>query len=380
MNFAGVRHIDMQSPTVSIIIPLYNHEKYIEAALLSVVNQTYPHLEIIVIDDGSTDNSADCLRSITDSRIQYIYQENQGAHSAINRGVELATGEYVAILNSDDIYHHRRIETFIGYCERHDTIDAVFSYVQCVDDKEAYLHLIEGTKDNWKGEDSRMNFADSDDIFLQLLGGNFLCTTSNLFCRKSVFSELGTFSGLRYTHDYEFFLRLTFYKSAAIVDKPLLCYRIHGENTLKESQTKVFLEVGLVLTGVLTDYDLTKYFRQYGTEDFLVRLFHSIQFYQTEKFALLLLLARLKYDPENLLLQEIVENQEHRLRIEECKKLDEEREKNGAFAKLQENRDEDLKRLKNRERELELTVQTILRSKSYRLARALSLPIRWIKR
>jgi len=88
---------------ISIIIPAYNHEEYITEAINSVLNQSVKDYEIIIINDGSTDSTEQRILSIHDKRIQYISQKNSGAHSAINRGINLAQGEYISILNSDDI-------------------------------------------------------------------------------------------------------------------------------------------------------------------------------------------------------------------------------------------------------------------------------------
>ena len=90
---------------VSIIIPVYKVEKYLNECVQSVVNQTYKDLEIILINDGSTDESEqECKKAeINDERIRYFYQENAGVSSARNYGMKLAQGEYIAFLDSDDV-------------------------------------------------------------------------------------------------------------------------------------------------------------------------------------------------------------------------------------------------------------------------------------
>ncbi|MBZ4664696.1 MAG: glycosyl transferase family 2 [Caloramator sp.] len=100
------------SPLVSVIIPMYNVEKYISDTLESVLNQTYKNLEIIIIDDGSTDKSVDIVTSFKDkfNNIQYIYQKNSGVSSARNKGIYNAKGEYIAFLDSDDLWEKTKIE------------------------------------------------------------------------------------------------------------------------------------------------------------------------------------------------------------------------------------------------------------------------------
>lgn len=98
------------SKKVSIIIPIFNSFNYIEHTLNSVKNQTYENLEIIIVDDGSTDGSSKIVRSFKDTRIIYIQQDNKGAANARNRGLKKATGDYIQYLDSDDILHPRKIQ------------------------------------------------------------------------------------------------------------------------------------------------------------------------------------------------------------------------------------------------------------------------------
>ena len=106
----------MSAPLVSVVIPAYNHERYVGAAIESVLEQTYSNFELIVVDDGSTDRTADIIKKYSDKRISYYYQENQDAYNTINRGISLARGQFIAILNSDDIYHKKRLETLLSAC------------------------------------------------------------------------------------------------------------------------------------------------------------------------------------------------------------------------------------------------------------------------
>ena len=91
------------NPLVSICIPSFNSEKYIEETLTSLFNQTYQHLEIIVVDDGSTDNTINKLASIKDSRFTFTVQQNKGASAARNKAYSLSTGEYIKFMDADDL-------------------------------------------------------------------------------------------------------------------------------------------------------------------------------------------------------------------------------------------------------------------------------------
>ena len=89
---------------ISVVIPLYNKEKYIKRAIESVLNQTFQKFEIIVVNDGSTDKSAEIVQNIKDPRIRLINQKNAGVSAARNRGIQEAKYEYIAFLDADDFW------------------------------------------------------------------------------------------------------------------------------------------------------------------------------------------------------------------------------------------------------------------------------------
>ncbi len=103
---------------VSIIIPVFNAEKYLDECLLSVTGQSYRNIEIICIDDGSQDNSRAICEdwAMKDRRVHYTYQDNQGVSSARNKGLEISTGNYVCFVDSDDIIHYKFVETLLEKC------------------------------------------------------------------------------------------------------------------------------------------------------------------------------------------------------------------------------------------------------------------------
>lgn len=110
---------------VSVIIPVYNREKSVVEAVNSVLKQTYKDLELIVVDDGSTDGTQKVLSQIHDSRFHYIYQNNDGACSARNHGIDLANGNYIAFHDSDDIWHIDKLAKQMEIFEKYDP-DIVF--------------------------------------------------------------------------------------------------------------------------------------------------------------------------------------------------------------------------------------------------------------
>jgi len=108
-------------PKVSIIIPTYNQSQYLEEAMESVLNQTYQNIEIIIVDDGSTDNTSEVVKSF-DNKIIYIPQKNKGASSARNAGIKKAQGQYVAFLDSDDMWIKNKLEKQIKFIQNNPEI------------------------------------------------------------------------------------------------------------------------------------------------------------------------------------------------------------------------------------------------------------------
>lgn len=229
--------------SLSVIIPLYNHERYIDATLDSVMAQTLPPHEIIVVDDGSQDASLQRVRQRAeqDRRIMVWSHPNQGAHYTINTGLQHATGSYIAILNSDDCYHPRRLATCLQALEQDEEAAAVCSALSFMDENGKMC------RNRWY-EKARLYHYQVGDLGLALLNGNFLMTTSNLFIRRAVFDKLGQFANLRYSHDLDFFLRLVLHrKKIVLLDEPLLQYRTHTTNTISEGVLKVKQEWAAVV-------------------------------------------------------------------------------------------------------------------------------------
>jgi glycosyltransferase involved in cell wall biosynthesis len=228
----------MTPPTISVIVPLYNHERYIAEALDSVLRQSLRSDEIIVVDDGSTDSSARLVQQYADANpvVSLRRQPNQGAHHAINTGVSQARGDIVAILNSDDAYAPQRLHECVRVLCEHEDVAAVATGLDFMDDAGAAM-------DNPWYKGARAYYDEVRDLGIALANGNFIMTTSNLVLRRSVVVELGGFKALRYAHDLDFLLRLLVAgKHIHLIDRPLLRYRLHAHNTIKEDHRKVRAE------------------------------------------------------------------------------------------------------------------------------------------
>lgn len=230
----------MSNKKISVVMPAYNHEKYIGEAIESVLNQTFSDFEFIIVNDGSTDGTDTVIRKYDDPRIKYYSQENQGAHNAINNGISTATGKYISIINSDDVYHPERLSYLVGQAESR---NAVFIFTNLIfisenpEYKEAHSKWFENLK---------LIYNSSKSIEVTFLSGNIAVTTSNFFFLAGILKEIEPFKPYRYVHDYDFIFRVLLKypdNFLYISDKKYLSYRLHSANTIRESITTVHIEV-----------------------------------------------------------------------------------------------------------------------------------------
>jgi glycosyltransferase involved in cell wall biosynthesis len=223
-------------PLVSVIIPAYNHEKFIGAAVDSVLHQTIDDLELIVIDDGSIDQTGKIVQDYTDNRLSYYYQENQDAYNTINRGLGLAKGKYIAILNSDDLFTLNRLQCLLE-CQEETGAECIITDVIPISDSGEEFTDSEFGWNIWHQKNRKFYF-ECGDIYTAFLKGNFMVTTSNLFMTAEAMQKTGDFCSLRYLHDYDYIFRLMLScpgKVHYLAAEKLLYYRIHAGNTLGEA-------------------------------------------------------------------------------------------------------------------------------------------------
>ncbi len=223
-------------PKVSVIIPAYNHERFIATTVDSVLGQSYQNIELIVIDDGSTDRTGVILKGISDPRLTYVHQENQDAYNALNRGLSMVSGEFVAILNSDDVFAPDRLRRLLQVQEKTGA-QCLFTDVVPIDDEGHELTDPQFGWNIWHQKNRQFYFA-CRDLYTAFLKGNLMVTTSNLFLTRAAVLKVGPFAPIRYLHDYDFIFRtlLLFPGQVLYLDQEkLLYYRIHRGNTLSQA-------------------------------------------------------------------------------------------------------------------------------------------------
>lgn len=232
---------------VSVVIPLYNHVAYIGEAVASVLAQGSVVREIIVIDDGSSDGSAEVMKRIAsrEPRICFRSRPNKGAHATINEGLKEAKGDFVAILNSDDVYLPGRLDALALQLDAEPDAALAASSIEFIGKNGAAL------ENSWYKE--AMAFRIGQDMGVALVNANFLMTTSNYFFRRDLPMRIGDFAALRYTHDLDFALRaLALGHSISLLEQPLLRYRLHDANTISEDHRKVRMEWAASAAAYLT--------------------------------------------------------------------------------------------------------------------------------
>ena len=232
-------------PLISVLIPAYNHARFVRAALDSVLQQSWSNLELIVIDDASPDATWQVLQECSDPRVRLSRNErNLGSHGTLNAALQQARGEFITILNSDDLFLPHRLAACHAALQASGA-DLVGTDMHLMDDDGAlvqahwWIDAYEALKRVW---------TDTQDWPATLLAGNVFMTTSNFFFRRRWLEQVGDFQDLRYVLDYDWLLRgLGQGLRLAWIDTPLLQYRLHAANTISERPLRANLECAAML-------------------------------------------------------------------------------------------------------------------------------------
>jgi len=235
--------VNKNNPLVSVIIPAYNHEKYIIDCLKSVIKQTYSNIEIIVINDGSTDSTEKVIKEFinnNDIDINFISKKNEGICKTLNKGLNLAKGKYISFLASDDMFAPQMIEKEVEFMENNKSIglvytDAYFINFNKITNKKYtdYKPIIK--KCFKKGIQNK-------DIYEVLLTGDIIIALSTLI-KKECFKVLGPFrETLKFT-EYDMWFRITKEYPVGFINEPLGYYRIHDMNVSNTNSKKLFMSL-----------------------------------------------------------------------------------------------------------------------------------------
>jgi glycosyltransferase involved in cell wall biosynthesis len=237
--------IDAQQ--VSVVVPAYNHQLYIEEAIYSVLNQTCAVSEIVIVDDGSKDKTGAICSDLANrfKFIKYFKQSNLGAHNTLNRGIEEAAGTYIAVLNSDDCFMPDKITRCLRLVDQDPSIDLICGHVRFIDSKGNVQD--NGITIDWQKR-AYEYLSLTQNLPISILNENFITTTSNMFFKKELWKKNGGFQPLRYCHDLDF-LMASFRNGKFFFDKDIthIKYRVHSTNTIKENLSKIRVEIAAVM-------------------------------------------------------------------------------------------------------------------------------------
>lgn len=211
------------TPLVSVLMPVYNGEKYIKEAMDSILNQTYADFEFLIINDGSTDTTEQIIKSYEDSRIRYKKNEtNLKLIATLNKGIELCIGKYIVRMDADDISALDRIEKQVAFIEENPDVGLCGTWFTSFDQNSQGLSQYK---------------EQHDEILFKMLYQCHFCHPS-LIIRKKVFEELEIPFDKNFIHaeDYELYFRLSTKWKFHNLQESLIKYRIHNSSVSRQNQ------------------------------------------------------------------------------------------------------------------------------------------------
>lgn len=216
------------TPLVTILMPAYNHEKFIESSLESLISQTYNNIELIIFDDGSKDNTNEKILSLKEKcikrfiKFKYIHRDNKGLLNTLKEMEEYITGEYIVMFASDDISLPRRIEKQVDVLEKNDEMALCYTSLKYMDDDSKILNKKHKIKNCRSGY-----------VFEKLLERNFI-PAPTVMMRTSIFKSLGGYSTDFAFEDYPLWLKITKKHKVIFLNEILVHYRLHQNNMSKD--------------------------------------------------------------------------------------------------------------------------------------------------
>jgi glycosyltransferase involved in cell wall biosynthesis len=217
---------------VSVVVPVFNHERYVSECLRSIDQQHCDDLEIIVIDDGSTDDSwkrIDAFVSSARRAVVKLRTPNRGAHAAINEGLARATGDWLTLCNSDDIFLPGRLATLADTVRAQPACELAFTGVRYLDPSSRDVSESDRYARDLRSKQNAISEFPSVGFALTLT--NVAISTGNFFFSRALWREAGDFRPYKLCHDWDFILRCLLLTEPVFVPAPLYGYRLHAANS-----------------------------------------------------------------------------------------------------------------------------------------------------
>ena len=237
---------------VSVIIPAFNNSDLTIRCLNSIISQSYQNIEIIVVNDGSTDDTEYKLNAYKD-KIRYYYQKNQGACSARNLGMKYSTGDYIAHIDCDDIYYPIKIEKCVKFLEENNSYGFVYTDANIIDKDDKIIASLPRFS----------NHPGSGYITSKILTSHHVLTNSTLIAKKECFEKVGNFDeNIFLSADREMLIRLSTQYKAGYIDEKLTGYRV-GNGRVYKNLDKTIEE----FLYVIRKYEDTKFINSKRKKD-----------------------------------------------------------------------------------------------------------------
>lgn len=289
---------------VSVLIPAYNHEQYVQDTIRSIIAQTYKNIELLIVDDGSSDLTWEKINELKNEcearfvRVIFQRQENQGTCVTLNRLLEQTKGKYVFLIASDDIELPNGIQTLYGFlasnpdysCALGDAyiIDS-YSNICKVDEYQEMANDISKMQFDTLMESSKFFRKDihfNEDCFItyaNLIVSKFI--PNGFLVKKIIFDKIGMYTQRAPLEDYWLFLQLSKYNKIKYIDIPLQCYRRHSSNTWSKSNLSRIKKMGYMTIF----HELTEWNRKYFLVGSFVFVYYLIYRYLMLAYLLFIL-------------------------------------------------------------------------------------------
>lgn len=217
----------MVGPLISVVVPTYNHSNYIQNAIQSVLDQTYSNIELIIVNDGSTDKTSEILTTFENNlTIQIIHQKNLGLSTARNTGIKRAQGDYIALLDADDLMEPNRLELQYTEMQANPTIEVLYTSVLLINENQVPIKTLRREK------------IDPTDFLTIEFFRNQIPSPSTIMARRSAFEKEIFASNYTLSEDLEWTIRAAHSLTFSYLDIPLTKYRRHSGN-ISEDLTKL---------------------------------------------------------------------------------------------------------------------------------------------
>jgi alpha-1,3-rhamnosyltransferase len=228
-----------EQPLVSTCIASYNHAEYVGLGIESILAQTYKNHEIVVVDDGSSDNSLEILNSYAQKFPEQVRvfthanHQNRGISITTNLAIEKSKGKFIALIGSDDVWEENKLALQVEILEQNPKVGIVYSKAKIIDSQGKATGSIIG-----------QNFKKNRDQLAQILAKNFIPAPTVIF-RRECFDRLGSFDETLVCSDWEMWLRILAHWEMAFIDEPLALYRVHQQNTSLGINAEIVVQRGL---------------------------------------------------------------------------------------------------------------------------------------